>query len=114
MGKLAVGKEVHLSGTTAEERRMAIATVDVVIPAFNEERCIEDVLCDVTAAREDDWFEIQSIYVISDASTDQTDDVVQRVARKDRRVKLLQKKERKGKQETCRSINRATIKLDFI
>ena len=75
-------------------------TVDVIIPALNEESCIEGVLHDVVLARQDDWFQIQNIYVISDASTDQTDDIVQQVVARNRRVKLLRKPERKGKQDS--------------
>jgi len=88
------------SGKTEEKLREAVGTVDVVIPAFNEGSCIEGVLHDVVMARQDDWFQIQNIYVISDASTDQTDDIVQQVAARDRRVKLVRKAERKGKQDS--------------
>ncbi len=75
-------------------------TVDVAIPALNEEGCIEGLLDDVMMAREQDWFKIQNIYVISDASADQTDDIVQRITRKDPRIKLIRKQERKGKNDS--------------
>jgi len=78
----------------------AVVTVDIVIPAFNEGSCIEGVLHGVMMARQNDWFQIQNIYVISDASTDQTDDIVQQMAARDRRVKLIRKPERKGKQDS--------------
>ena len=78
----------------------AILTVDIVIPAFNEESCIEGILDDIKAARQDDWFYIQNIYVISDASIDQTDGIVQRFSRRDQRFKLIRKPERKGKQHS--------------
>ncbi len=100
--------------TSAEKRPEAVATVDVVIPAFNEGSCIEGVLHDVRMARQDDWFKIQSIYVISDASTDETDDVVQRVARRDQRIKLIRKPGRKGKQDSINlafSVTRADVVL---
>jgi len=87
-----------LSDKTKEKLWEAVVTVDVVIPAFNEGTCIEGVLHDIVMARQDDWFHIQNIYVISDASTDQTDDIVQQMAARDRRVKLIRKPERKGKQ----------------
>lgn len=77
-----------------------VVTVDVVILAFNEARCIEDVLHDVVMARQDDWFQIRNIYVISDASTDKTDGIVQQMAARDGRVKLIRKPERKGKQDS--------------
>jgi len=97
---------------TREKLREAVATVDIVIPAFNEGTCIEGILQDVIMARQDDWFEIQNIHVISDASTDQTDDIVQRLARRDQRVKLIRKPERKGKQDSINwafSVTRADI-----
>ena len=78
----------------------AAITIDVVIPAFNEANCIEGVLRDVMMAGQHDWFQIQNIYVISDASTDQTDNVVQRVAGRDPRIKLIRKQEREGKQDS--------------
>ncbi len=86
--------------TTKDEPEQATATVDIVIPAFNEGSCIKGLLNDVVMAKQDNWFEIQHIYVISDASTDQTDDIVQQVATRDQRVKLIRKQERKGKQDS--------------
>jgi len=80
--------------------RETSVTVDVVIPAFNEARGIEGVLHDVVIARQDEWFQIQNIYVISDASSDQTDDIVQQMVARDRRIKLVRKAERKGKQDS--------------
>ncbi len=79
--------------------RELVVTVDVVILAFNEGSCIEGVLNDVVMARQDDWFQIQNIHVISDASTDQTDGIVQQMVARDGRVKLIRKPERKGKQD---------------
>ena len=75
-------------------------TIDIVIPVFNEESCVEGLLHDVMMARKHDWFQIQNIYVISDASMDQTDNIVQRIARRDHRIKLIRKQERKGKQDS--------------
>ena len=98
-GELTIRGTV-LSDKTKEKLWEAVVTVDVVIPAFNEGSCIKGVLHDVVMARRDDWFQIQNIYVISDASTDQTDDIVQQMAARDRRVKLIRKPERKGKQDS--------------
>jgi len=91
---------VVLSDTTWVKPLQAEITIDVVIPAFNEASCIEGVLRDVMMARQHDWFQIQNIYVISDASTDQTDNIAQRVARRDPRIKLIRKQGRKGKQDS--------------
>ncbi len=92
----SAGREVVIPDKTAEKLLETVATVDVVIPAFNERSCIEGVLHDVIMTRQDDWFSIQNIYVIS-VSTDETDDIVQQMAAKDRRVKLVREPERKGK-----------------
>jgi len=89
-----------LSDKTKEKLRETVVTVDVIIPAFNEGGCIKGVLRDIVMARQDDWFQIQNIYVVSDASTDQTDDIVQQMAARERRVKLISKPERKGKQDS--------------
>lgn len=79
---------------------MAQLRIDVVIPAYNEEDFVGDVLWDVMAAKQSDWFRIENIYVISDASTDRTDDIVQQACREDKRVKLVRKAERKGKPDS--------------
>ena len=83
-----------------ERPQQAVFTVDVAIPVLNEGSCIGDLLDDVVMAKEDDRFQIQYIYVISDSSTDQTDDIVQQFATHDHRVKLIRKQERKGKQDS--------------
>ncbi len=97
---VSAAAEVLIRDTTRETPLQARITIDVVIPALNEESFIESVLLDVIMAKQHDWFQIQKIYVISDASTDQTDDIVQRVARRDVRIELIKKRERKGKQDS--------------
>jgi len=92
--------EVLPGDTTRETPLQVRLTIDVVIPALNEESFIENVLHDVNMAKQHDWFQIQKIYVISDASTDRTNDIVQRVARRDHRIELIKKRERKGKQDS--------------
>lgn len=87
----------------------AYLRVDIVIPAYNEGNCVGGVLRDVMAAKQSDWFRIQNIYVISDASTDRTDDIVQQAGRQDGWVKLITKAERKGKQD---SVNKAISLTD--
>ncbi|MFC1904187.1 glycosyltransferase [Chloroflexota bacterium] len=79
---------------------MAQLRIDIVVPAYNEEDFVGDVLQDVMAAKQSDWFRIENIYVISDASTDSTDDIVQQASREDKRVKLIRKAERKGKPDS--------------
>lgn len=87
----------ELASRTSLQTEMMI---DIVIPVFNEGDCIESLLCDVITAKQHEWFQIQRIYVISDASTDQTDDIVRQVATRDHRIELVTKQERKGKQDS--------------
>ena len=106
--------EILPSATSRTQLQQARITIDVVIPAFNEESCIEGLLHDVMIAKSRDWFQIQNIYVISDASTDQTHDIVQRLARRDVRIKLIKKSERKGKYDSVNlafSISSADVVL---
>jgi len=91
---------IVLWDATKENPREAIVTVDIVIPVFNEGSCIRGLLHDVMMARQDNWFQIQDIWVISDASTDHPPDVGHQIATRDQRVKLFRKTERKGKQDS--------------
>ncbi len=93
-------KRVVPKDTIKGEPRQAAARVDIIVPAFNEGSCIEGLLNDMVLASQDNWFAMQHICVISDASTDQTDDIVQQFATRDQRVRLLRKQERKGKQDS--------------
>lgn len=99
-GDTSVTTEVAPWDIAREKPPWAEMTIDVVIPAFNEGSCIEGLLHDVMMARQDDWFQMQNIYVISDASTDRTDDIVQKMAARDPRITLIRKPERKGKQDS--------------
>ncbi len=74
--------------------------VDVAIPAYNEEFRISGILQDVVSSIPCDWFQVQHIYVISDASTDQTEELVRGFSKSDERVRLIQKPERKGKNDS--------------
>ena len=106
--------EVLPRDTTRETPLQARITIDVVIPVLNEESCIEGLLHDMMIAKSRDWFQIQNIYVISDTSTDQTHDIVQRLARRDVRIKLIKKPERKGKYDSVNlafSISSADVAL---
>ncbi len=111
---VSAAAEVLPRDATREASLQARITIDVVIPALNEESCIEGLLHDVMIAKSRDWFQIQNIYVISDASTDQTHDIVQRLARRDVRIELIKKPERKGKYDSINlafSISSADVVL---
>jgi len=88
------------SDVVSKKIKQGLLTVDLIIPAFNEEGCIEHILHDVIRSARHNWFQMGNIYVISDASTDRTDEIVKQVAEGDSRIRLIRKQERKGKQDT--------------
>ena len=88
------------SNVVSKKIKQGLLTVDLIIPAFNEEACIEHILHDVIRSARHNWFQIGNIYVISDASTDRTDEIVKQAAEGDSRIRLIRKQERKGKQDT--------------
>lgn len=75
-------------------------TVDIVVPAYNEEDCIGELLDDLRTVKDESWFKVETIYVISDASTDTTDEIIQRAAADDVRIKLHRKPVRAGKTDS--------------
>ncbi|MFW6125646.1 MAG: glycosyltransferase [Chloroflexota bacterium] len=92
--------------------QQAVMTVDVVVPAFNEASCIRGVLEDLSRARQEAWFQVKNIHVISDASTDGTDAIVRAFAATNPRVRLIRKEWRRGKQDSVNlalSITRADV-----
>ncbi len=64
-------------------------SVSLVIPAYNEQRLIKPTLLHVPAT-------IDHIYVVDDKSTDKTCKVVKELAKKDKRIELLQHKQNQG------------------
>ncbi len=71
-----------------------MALVSVVIPTHNRSRCIERAMSSVLAQTYADFEAI----VVDDGSTDDTVRVVERYARKDSRIRLIQHDRRKGAQ----------------
>ena len=113
---MTVHKETNVipKDNVRQRPKQIILNIDIIIPTFNEADCIEYVLCDVINVQQYSWFKIQNIYVISDTSTDKTDDIVKQVASRDNRVKLINKSLRKGKQDSINlalSITKADIAI---
>jgi len=71
-------------------------SLQIAIPAYNEERTIENVLARILAQNRNS-FALDKIVVYSDGSTDRTPDIVNRVSRAHKEVSLLEKRERRGK-----------------
>ena len=64
-------------------------SVSMVIPAYNEEKLIEDTLLAVPPF-------IDRIYVVDDGSTDATSDIVKEFMHRDNRVELVQHENNRG------------------
>jgi cellulose synthase/poly-beta-1,6-N-acetylglucosamine synthase-like glycosyltransferase len=73
---------------------------EIVVPVFNEEACIGNVLEDLSHVGNGEAFEIGAIRVISDASTDGTHQIILRAAEADTRIRLTEKEERRGKTDS--------------
>jgi len=74
--------------------------VDIAIPVYNEEFRIANILQDVVSSIRSDWFQLNNIFIISDSSTDRSEDIVQQFCKSDERVKLIIKPDRKGKNDS--------------
>lgn len=71
--------------------------VSVGICAYNEEENIGNLLSNLQNQQVPKPFKIIEIIVVSSGSTDKTDEIVQKMAKKDARIKLIVERERKGK-----------------
>lgn len=78
-------------------------TVTVGVPAYNEENNIGNLLASVLSQHEN-GFEIESVVVVSDASTDGTIKEVKKI--QDKRVRLIVGKERIGKPQRINQLLR--------
>lgn len=75
---------------------MKKTTITIGIPAFNEEQNIEAILRSILAQKVNTVI-IENIYVYSDASTDKTNEIVNKIRRKYSSITLIVGKTRKGK-----------------
>jgi glycosyltransferase involved in cell wall biosynthesis len=74
---------------------MKYKSISVFLPVFNEEKNIEQAIASIKKylqKRFDDF----EILVISDGSTDKTNKIVRKIAKKDKTIKLFSRKERLG------------------
>lgn len=71
-------------------------SLTIAIPAYNEQRNIGYLLADL--CRQDyRSLRLENIFVISDASTDRTNEIVQKLAHESSKIKLIAGKTRRGK-----------------
>lgn len=80
-------------------------TVTIGIPAFNEEGNIVHLLESIYR-QQGKLFNIQEILVISDGSTDKTEELVQTFSKTHKRVKLIADRNRTGKSERLNTLYR--------
>jgi cellulose synthase/poly-beta-1,6-N-acetylglucosamine synthase-like glycosyltransferase len=100
MGTRASGR---VSGARNESLRGA-RSVTLVIPAYNEERCLEARIRNALAA--DYPRHLLEVVVVSDASTDRTNDIARSFA--DEGVRLIVQETRRGKSEGVNHAMRLT------
>ena len=75
-----------------------ILSVSILVPAFNEERTIADVLQRVLSLE----VNLREVVVVDDGSTDSTAEIVHEVAEQDSRVRFHQLKHNQGKTAAIR------------
>lgn len=66
--------------------------ITIIIPAYNEEKNIESCLKSILS----DKYKDKEIIVVNDDSTDKTSEVVKKLARKTKQIKLINKKQNQG------------------
>ncbi len=74
-----------------------MTTVTVIIPALNEAKTLPHLLADLQHQELDGLVSVSSIAILSDGSTDDTDTVVQKFAKKDKKLVLSTYRKRLGK-----------------
>ena len=69
---------------------------DIGIPAYNEEKNIENVLNSIFNQEKNEKYQLKSIIVVSSGSTDRTNEIIERIAQTKPFLKLLTENERRG------------------
>lgn len=99
--------ERESSAVAADGRRLS-----VVLPAFNEEANIAAAVAEATAAVEP-LFDDHEVIVVDDGSTDKTVGVVERVAERDPRVRVISHGRNRGYGEALRT-GFLSSRMDFV
>ena len=85
-----------------------ISKLSIVVPVFNEEKTIHDVLKHLLALSLPDNIPFE-IIVVNDGSTDGTSEQISRIAKKNKKITLLNHEQNKGKGTAVRTgIKKAT------
>lgn len=84
--------------------------VSIVIPAYNQERFIGETIDYIISQTYENW----ELLIIDDRSTDKTQEIVEKAARSDTRIRLtIRDRDPKGAQ-TCRNTGIDNAKGDYI
>jgi len=91
---------------------MKKVTLSLGIPAHNEERNITNIIKTIQAQKQKSY-KLENIYIVCDGCTDNTVEIVKKLAEKDKQIKLTEKLKRAGKVEALNIIYKSN-KSDFI
>ena len=83
-------------------------TVSIGIPVYNEKEGIENLL-DSIIRQDANNFNLDSIFVLCDGTNDGTDTIVEKLAKKDSNIRLINDRKRKGKIERLKEIFRLNV-----
>ncbi|MDP2925691.1 MAG: glycosyltransferase family 2 protein [Nanoarchaeota archaeon] len=86
-------------------------TVSFVVPAFNEEKTIEDTLKHIFAI---DYPYIKEVIVVNDCSADNTGKILKRLKRKYKKLKIINNKVNLGNAARSQNVGLKIAKGDFI
>ncbi len=78
-------------------------TLSIFIPAYNEEANIEHLLRSILSQKQDN-FKLSDINVVSDGSSDKTEEIVLRVRKQNKKIKLIADGKRMGKPQRLNQI----------
>ncbi|MFA5993120.1 MAG: glycosyltransferase family 2 protein [Candidatus Pacearchaeota archaeon] len=79
---------------------MAKTPVSLIIPVYNEEKNIERIL--LAVQKQTIFQELKEVLVISDSSNDRTHDILKGISKNTKKIRLIVKRERKGKFDSMR------------
>lgn len=86
--------------TNSDQQRNSHTLVSIIIPNYNKANFIEETLHSVIAQSWQGW----EALVVDDGSTDNSIEIIKRVAEKDDRIKFLQRQRQPKGGSTCRNI----------
>jgi len=96
--------------TNSDQQRNSPTLVSIIIPNYNKANFIEETLHTVIAQSWQDW----EALVVDDGSTDNSIETIKRIAKKDSRIKFLQRQRQPKGGSTCRNIGIENAKGKYL